>query len=111
MYKEVRKMSKDPTGIIIDEDDSDSRQAQRQLEEQREQEEIRILYAEADSPRHGSPEDRGSADRYYGREYAPHYYVGDSYASERVGLTRLSKNDCRLYKKGWDEQPDRKDWG
>ena len=65
MYKEVRKMSKDPTGIIIDEDDSDSWQAQRQLEEQREQEDIRILYAEADSPRHGSPEDRGSADRYY----------------------------------------------
>ena len=97
-------MSKDPTGIIIDEDDSDSWQAQRQLEEQREQEETGL-------PRHGSPEDRGSADRYYGREYAPHYYVGDSYASERVGLTRLSKNDRRLYKKGWDEQTDRKDWG
>ena len=102
--KEVRKMSKDSE--IIFEDDSDSWQAQRSLEEQAQREQ-----EEACPPRHGSPEARGSADRYSGRAYAPHYYEGDSYASERVNFTRLSANDCRLYKKGWDEQIDRKDWG
>jgi len=25
-------------------------------------------------PKHGSPQDRGSADRYYGRPYDPHFY-------------------------------------
>ena len=35
-------------------------------------------------PRHGSPQDRGSADAYYGRHYDPHYYVGASITSERV---------------------------
>ena len=27
-------------------------------------------------PRHGSAEDRGSADAYYGRQPEPHYYEG-----------------------------------
>ena len=42
-------------------------------------------------PRHGSPQDRGSADAYYQRPYEPHYYVGDSMQSERV--EKASIND------------------
>ena len=61
--------------------------------------------------RHGSPEDRGSADRYYGREYAPHYYLSDPYNSERIQGKKLTIEDYRLYKKGWEEETDRKDWG
>ena len=35
-------------------------------------------------PRHGSPQDRGSADAYYGRGFNPHYYLGDSMQSEKI---------------------------
>ena len=98
-------MSKDSHSYIVIEDDSDAWQAQLQLEEQRRKEKVTPL------PRHGSPEDRGSADKYYGRAYDPHYYVGDSYSSERVEGARLTVEDCRLYIKGWNEQTDLKDWG
>ena len=62
-------------------------------------------------PRHGGPEDRGSADRYYGRAFDPHYYVGGSYSSERIAGERLTAEDRRQYKKGYEEQTEEKDWG
>ena len=34
--------------------------------------------------RHGGPYDRGGADSYYRRAPAPHYFVGNTYASERI---------------------------
>jgi len=62
-------------------------------------------------PRHGSPQDRGSADAYYGRAYDPHYYVGDSLQSERVGKESMSEGEIKAYRYGYDNEEDRKDWG
>jgi hypothetical protein len=62
-------------------------------------------------PKHGSAEDRGSADRYYGRTYNPHHYAGDTYSSKRIETNQLTMKDHKLYKKGWEDQTDRKDWG
>jgi hypothetical protein len=71
----------------------------------------RIIEEETATPSHGSAEDRGSSDRYYGRRYDPHYYVWGSYTSERIQENKLTDEDRRLYKKGWEEETDRKDWG
>ena len=73
----------------------------------------RIIKEEEETviPSHGSAEDSGSADRYYGRRYDPHYYVGNTYNSERIQENKLTDEDRRLYKKGWEEETDRKDWG
>lgn len=62
-------------------------------------------------PRHGSAEDRGAADRYYGRPFNPHYFKGATYSSERVDLTDPTSPEWLAYKRGWDECTDRKDWG
>ena len=62
-------------------------------------------------PRHGSLEDRGSADRYYGRKYHPHYYIGNSYNSKCIEGDNLTVEDNAAYTKGWTEQIERKDWG
>lgn len=61
--------------------------------------------------RHGSPYDRGSADRYYRRPYEPHYYTGASYQSDRIEEADMTPEQIRQYKLGWDEEQDRKDWG
>ena len=57
----------------------------------------------------GSPEDRGSADRYYGRSYKPHYYPNGTYKGPRV--TDLTPTQHAEYKRGWDNETNRKDWG
>lgn len=62
-------------------------------------------------PRHGSPQDRGSADAYYGRPYDPHYYVGDSLQSERVEKDNMTVGEIEAYKYGYENEEDRKDWG
>lgn len=62
-------------------------------------------------PRHGSPQDRGSADAYYQRPYDPHYYVGDSITSERVEKDNMTVGEIEAYKYGYDNEDDRKDWG
>jgi len=61
--------------------------------------------------RHGGCFDRGSADSYYGRPVEPHYYVGDTLASEKV--TELTEEELKEYMAGyaWNEQfGDKKDW-
>lgn len=63
------------------------------------------------STRHGSPYDRGSADRYYGRPFLPHYYKGDSYHSDIVRVDDMTAEEIEAYTAGFDEQNDRKDWG
>ena len=40
-------------------------------------------------PRHGGPEDRGSADAYYGRDPQPHYFEGVRY-NPQSALTNYS---------------------
>jgi pyridoxine/pyridoxamine 5'-phosphate oxidase len=61
-------------------------------------------------PRHGSPQDRGSADAYYQRPYDPHYYVGASMQSERVGKDDMTEDEILSYKYGYDNEEDRKEW-
>ena len=70
-----------------------------------------IIVKGNDLPRHGSPQDRGSADAYYGRPYDPHYYVGDSMQSERVKKDNMTVGEIAAYDYGYEEETDRKDWG
>ena len=56
---------------------------------------------------HGSPEDRGSADRYYGRARNPHYYPNGTVPL----VTLLNKAEVAAYNRAYDEETDRKDWG
>ena len=69
-----------------------------------------------------SPEARGGCDRYYHRAYNPHYlldigvpanapkgWIG--HASRKVGQADMTAEEIAQYKKGWLEEPDRKDWG
>jgi len=69
---------------------------------------------------HGSPEDRGSADAYYGRPAHPHYFQdrkkydamrGTTYAATPVYEKDMTKEEILNYYKGCDEQYSRKDWG
>jgi len=60
--------------------------------------------------RHGGPYDRGSADAYYGRAFEPHYYVGDTYSTERVSITDDTSAQFRDYMLGYTECTDRKSW-
>jgi len=63
-----------------------------------------------ENPRHGSPQDRGSMDRYYGRAFDPHYYVGDTLISSAVSEENMTDAEIREYTYGWDNENDRKDW-
>ena len=63
--------------------------------------------------RHGGPFDRGSADYYYGRDFDPHYYIGDTYNSPRVNESSMTLEEVEAYKAGWDDaeaNKDRKEW-
>tara|TARA_E500000318_G_scaffold11055_2_gene9691 strand:+ start:1983 stop:2225 length:243 start_codon:yes stop_codon:yes gene_type:complete len=62
-------------------------------------------------PRHGSPQDRGSADAYYGRPYDPHYYLGASITSDKVYMHEMTEEEIEAYKYGYENEDDRKDWG
>jgi len=63
--------------------------------------------------RHGSPYDRGQADNYYGREYNPHYFVGDSYNSPKIELAQMSAQEIVAYTAGYRDNEangDKKEW-
>ena len=64
-----------------------------------------------DKPKHGSPMDRGSADRYYGRPYNPHWYPEGTGKGSRVELQDMTAGEIVDYTKGFNEEEDRKDWG
>lgn len=51
--------------------------------------------------RNGSPYDCGSADRYYGRSFSPHYYVGLAHLSEYVDTPDLTPNEIAAYCAGF----------
>ena len=53
---------------------------------------------------HGSPQDRGSADAYYGRGKCPHKMVNN------VRVTTLTAEEIEAYNFGFDNEDDRKDW-
>ena len=60
--------------------------------------------------RHGSPWDRGSADAYYGRSYNPHYFVGDTYSSDKVELGQMTPAEIAAYTNGYESTTDRKEY-
>ena len=66
--------------------------------------------------KHGSPYDRGSADRYYSRGSDPHYYPNGTGNAPRVGMRPrpsvgvMSKADLEAYHAGYDQETDRKQW-
>lgn len=64
--------------------------------------------------RHGGAYDRGSADSYYRRGFTPHYYMGDTYSSDRVELADMTPEEITAYTKGYNDNEDDgnfKDWG
>ena len=52
--------------------------------------------------RHGGPFDRGSADSYYSRERAAHYYVGATGMSTRLEEVDMSEKEIADYNAGYD---------
>lgn len=60
---------------------------------------------DADS-RHGSAKDRGRADKWYRRDRDPHFYVGGSYTSQRIGSAFMSAGEVEAYNSGYDETED-----
>jgi hypothetical protein len=60
--------------------------------------------------RHGGPYDRGSADRYYGRSFKPHYYVQATGSSPLVEECDMTVEEIAAYTAGWDEENSRKEW-
>ena len=53
--------------------------------------------------RHGGAFDRGSADYYYSRPYAPHYFIGDTYNSPKVEESSMTEEEVAAYQAGWDD--------
>ena len=69
-------------------------------------------FVDNDALIHGSPEDRGNADYYYGRPWEPHYFKGDTYISERVELKDMTAQEIVEYTRGYnDHRCGQKDWG
>tara|TARA_R110000796_G_scaffold66451_1_gene152843 strand:+ start:1470 stop:1673 length:204 start_codon:yes stop_codon:yes gene_type:complete len=60
--------------------------------------------------RHGSPEDRGSADRYYGRPMQPHYFEGATHQSKEVTKEKMTEKQINEYVKAYENETNRKIW-
>jgi len=61
-------------------------------------------------PKHGSPQDRGSADAYYGRRFDPHWYPNGSYNGERIEESEMTPEEIAEYTYGYENETDRKNW-
>lgn len=64
--------------------------------------------------RHGGPFDRGTADSWYDRGINPHYYVGDTYSSDRIEMPSMNTEEIEAYLAGyrWNEKNGgKKDYG
>ena len=53
---------------------------------------------------------RGSADRYYGREPVPHFWL-DNLGVNFVTEEEMTVEEVDAYWEGWWNEEDRKDWG
>jgi hypothetical protein len=51
---------------------------------------------------HGSPFDRGSADSWYGRAQAPHWYPEGTYKGTRVEAQDMTLAELRAYYAGYE---------
>tara|TARA_X000001388_G_C2220179_1_gene118909 strand:+ start:598 stop:789 length:192 start_codon:yes stop_codon:yes gene_type:complete len=60
---------------------------------------------------HGSPKDRGSADRYYGRPFEPHWYPQGTYNGRKIEEDEMNSDQVEEYKEGWNNEINRKNWG
>lgn len=60
--------------------------------------------------RHGGPFDRGSADAYYQRPKSPHYFLGNTYSTPRVGEEKMTPAQVEAYHAGYDQQDEFKEW-
>ena len=59
---------------------------------------------------HGSPLDRGSADRYYGRPRDPHYWPMGTYIGIRIDEDQMTPMEIAEYDFGYANETDRKEW-
>jgi hypothetical protein len=62
---------------------------------------------------HGSPFDRGSADSWYGRPQAPHWYPEGTYKGKRVESAEMSMAELRAYFAGYEHNEQlggKKEW-
>ena len=63
--------------------------------------------------RHGGPHDRGSADAWYERPFNPHYFVGDTYTSDKISRDQMTEQEIKEYAAGYESVAAsglRKDW-
>ena len=51
--------------------------------------------------RHGGPFDCGSADNWYGRPFAPHYWTGGTGKGQYVGKDNMTEDEIAAYAAGW----------
>lgn len=61
-------------------------------------------------PVHGSPQDRGSADRYYGRSFDPHWWPQGTGKGTRIEMVDMDSEQIVEYSYGWNHEEDRKEW-
>lgn len=61
-------------------------------------------YEKTGGPKHGSPEDRGSSDRYYGRPYNPHWHWYSDHGCQVVESEHMTVEEIGAYNKGWHEE-------
>ena len=59
---------------------------------------------------HGSPLDRGSADRYYGRPYDPHYWPMGTRKGIKIEAEQMDPLQVAEYTFGYENETDRKNW-
>lgn len=62
-------------------------------------------------PVHGSPQDRGSADRYYHRPFEPHWWPQGTGKGTRIEMVDMDSEQIVEYTYGFNHEEDRKDWG
>lgn len=60
---------------------------------------------------HGSPFDRGSADKWYSRSRKPHWFPNGTYNGEEITEDRMTAEEIEAYHAGYDSHDDHKDWG
>ena len=53
--------------------------------------------------RHGGPYERGAADSWYMRPADPHYFMGGTYTSQRVGKADMTAEEIEAYHAGYAE--------
>jgi len=76
------------------------RQAEAARYQQMTEEATRSAYYDE---RHGGPYDRGAADAWYGRDYNPHYFVGDTYSTPKIELAQMTPAEITAYTAGYTD--------